>query len=79
MGGGRGQGGRGRKVKGQLSLGAVVTSVVRQRMGKAPAVQTGRPLPMGRCASPPWASYNSKGLVTNYGEGGGLQNGWGGL
>ena len=44
MGGGR--------VKGQLSLGAVVTSMVRQRMGKAPAVQSARALPMGRCASP---------------------------
>ena len=31
---GRGQGGRG-KGKGAISLGAVVTSVVRQRMGKA--------------------------------------------
>ena len=41
----------GGKVKGQLS---VVTSVGRKRMGKAPAVQSGRALPMGRCASPPW-------------------------
>ena len=40
----------GGKVKGQLS---VVTSVGRKRMGKAPAVQSGRALPMGRCASPP--------------------------
>ena len=43
----------GGKVKGQLSLGAVVTSVVRERMGKAPAVQSGHALPMGKCASPP--------------------------
>ena len=42
------------KVKGQLSLRPVATSVVRERMGKAPAVQSGRTLPMGRCASPPW-------------------------
>ena len=48
--GGGGRVGRG-KVNGQLS---VVTSVVRQRMGKAPAVQSGRALPIGRCASPPW-------------------------
>ena len=41
--------GRG-KVNGQLS---VVTSVGRKRMGKASAVQNGRALPMGRCASPP--------------------------
>ena len=41
--------GRG-KVNGQLS---VVTSVGRKRMGKALAVQSGRALPMGRCASPP--------------------------
>ena len=46
-GGGRVGGG---KVNGQLSL---VTSVGRKRMGKAPAVQSGRALPMGRCASPP--------------------------
>ena len=38
------------KVNGQLS---VVTSVGRKRMGKAPAVQSGRALPLGRCASPP--------------------------
>ena len=44
--------GRG-KVNGQLS---VVTSVGRKRMGKAPAVQSGRALPMGRCASPPLIS-----------------------
>ena len=51
--GGRGQGGKG-KGKGQLSLRLVGTLVVRERMGKALAVQSGRPLPMGRCASPPW-------------------------
>ena len=52
----QGGGGRvgGRKLKGQLSLGPVVTLVVRQRMGKAPVVQSGRALPLGRCASPPW-------------------------
>ena len=47
--GGGGRVGRG-KVNGQLS---VVTSVGRKRMGKAPAVQSGGALPMGRCASPP--------------------------
>ena len=51
------QGGGGRvgegKVKGQLSLGSVAYSVVRQRMGKAPAVQSGHALPLGRCANPP--------------------------
>ena len=45
------QGGGGRvggvRVKRQLSLRVVVTSVVRQRMRKAPAVQDGRALPMG--------------------------------
>ena len=46
---GGGRVGRG-KVNGQLS---VVTSVGRKRMGKALAVQSGRALPMGRCASPP--------------------------
>ena len=46
-GGGRVGGG---KIKWQLSLGAVVT---RQRMRKTPVVQSGRALPMGRCASPP--------------------------
>ena len=56
-GGGRVGGGRG-EVKGQLCLGDVVTSVVRQRMGKVPAVQSGHALPMGRCASPPWCSAN---------------------
>ena len=61
MGGGRVGGGRvgGGKVKGQLSLGAVVTSVVRERMGKATAVQTGRALPTGRCTSPPWSKGGS--------------------
>ena len=44
----------GGKVKGQLSLRPVGTLVVRERMGKALAVQSGRALPMGRCASPPW-------------------------
>ena len=39
-------------VKGQLSLGAVVTSVVRQRMGKAPVVQSGRALPLSLCSHP---------------------------
>ena len=43
----------GGKVKGQLSLRPVTTLVVRERMKKAPAVQSGRALPMGRCASPP--------------------------
>ena len=52
--GGRGQKGRGKgKGEGQLSLGAVVNSVVSQRMGKAPAVQSGCALQLGRCASPP--------------------------
>ena len=50
---GGGGGLEGGEVKGQLCLGAVVTSVVRKRMGKVPAVQSGRALPMGRCASPP--------------------------
>ena len=50
-GGGRVGGG---KVKGQLSLRPVGTLVVRTRMKKRPAVQSGRALPMGRCASPPW-------------------------
>ena len=49
----------GGKVKGQLSIGAVVTSVVRERMGEAPAVQSGHALPMGRCARPPGCSYTS--------------------
>ena len=49
---GGGRVGRG-KVKGQLSLRPVGTLVVRERMGKAPTVQSGRPLPLGRCASPP--------------------------
>ena len=47
----------GGKVKGQLSLRPVGTRVgtlvVRERMGKALAVQSGRALPMGRCASHP--------------------------
>ena len=44
----------GGKVKGQLSLRLLGTLVVRERMGKALAVQSGRALSMGRCASPPW-------------------------
>ena len=51
-GGGRVGGG---KVKGQLSLRPVGTLVIRKRMKKTPAVQSGRALPTGRCASPPWA------------------------
>ena len=43
----------GDKGEGQLSLRPVGTLVVRQRMRKAPAVQSGRALPLGRCASPP--------------------------
>ena len=50
-GGGRVGGG---KVKGQLSLRTVATLVVRERMKKALAVQSGRALAMGRCASSPW-------------------------
>ena len=49
-GGGRVGGG---KVKGQLSLRPVGTLVVRERMKKALAVQSGRALPMGRWASTP--------------------------
>ena len=49
-GGGRVGGG---KVKEQLSLRPVGTLVVRERMRKASAVQSGRALPMVRCASPP--------------------------
>ena len=49
--GGRGQGGRG-KDKVAIVFGSCVTLVVRQRMGKAPVVQSARTLPMGRCASP---------------------------
>ena len=54
MGGLLGGGGRvgGGNVKGQLSLRTVGTLVVRERMRKAPAVQSGRALPMGRCANP---------------------------
>ena len=51
-GGGRVGGG---KVKGQLFQRPVGTLVVRERMGKAPAVQSGRAKPMGRCASAPWS------------------------
>ena len=53
-GGGRVGGG---KIKGQLSLRHVGTMVVSQRMWTAPVVQSGRALPMGRCASPPGASH----------------------
>ena len=54
----KGGGGRvgGGKVKGQLSLRPVGTLVVRERMGKAPEVQSGRALPMGRCANLPWGT-----------------------
>ena len=46
------------KVKGQLSLVAVATSVVRERMGKAPAVQSGHTLPMGQAPlANPFARY----------------------
>ena len=38
----------GGKVQGQLSLRPVGTLVVRERMRKAPAVQSGRALAMGR-------------------------------
>ena len=50
------EGGRvgGGKVKGQLSLRPVGTLVVRERMRKTPAVQSGHALRLGRCASPPW-------------------------
>ena len=54
-GGGRVGGG---KVKGQLSLRHVGTLVVRTRMKKTPAVQSGHALPMGRCASPPGYRFN---------------------
>ena len=43
----------GGKVKGQLSLRAVVTSVVRERTGEAPAVQSGHALPMVGVPAPP--------------------------
>ena len=56
MGGGSRVGGG--KVKGQLSLRPVATLVVRERMKKAPAVQSGRALPMGTSASPPGYSPN---------------------
>ena len=51
--GGEGAGWEGGKVNGQLSLRPVGTLVVRERMKKVLAVQSGRALPMGRCASPP--------------------------
>ena len=47
----------GGKVKGQFR--PVGTLVVRERMGKALAVQSGRALPMGRCASPPSVYLNT--------------------
>ena len=50
-GGGKVGGGN---VKGQSSVRPVGTLVFRERMRKAPAVQSGRARPMGRCASPPW-------------------------
>ena len=50
-GGGKVGGGN---VKGQLSLRPVGALVFRERMRKVPTVQSGRALPMGRCASPPW-------------------------
>ena len=56
--GGGGRVGRG-KVKGQLSLRPVGTCVVRERMGEAPAVQSSRALPMGRCASTPVSEVSS--------------------
>ena len=52
LSGGRGQGGRG-KGKGAIVCGSCGHLWSPQRMGKAPAVQTGRALPMGRCTSPP--------------------------
>ena len=55
----------GGKVNGQLSLGAVATSVVRKRMGKAPAVQSGHASPMGRCASPPCRQPNPHTVTHN--------------
>ena len=51
---GEGAGWEGEKVKRQLSLRHVGIIVVSQRMWKVPVVQSGRALPMGRCASPPW-------------------------
>ena len=51
----------GGKVNGQLSLTHVAGHLgVRERMGKAPAVQSGRALPMGRCASPPCSPLVAK-------------------
>ena len=43
----------GGKAEGQLCLRPVGTLMVRERMRKAPVVQSGRALPMGRCTSPP--------------------------
>ena len=45
--------GEGAGWEGQLSHRHVGNMVVSQRMWKAPVVQSGRALPMGRCASPP--------------------------
>ena len=58
----KGGGGRvgGGKVKGQLSQRPVGTLVVREILGEAPAVQSGRAKPMGRCASPPCRHMVSK-------------------
>ena len=58
-GGGRGGGG---KVKEPLSLRPVGTLVVRERMKKTPAVQSGRAMPIGRCASPPWLQGKQLGM-----------------
>ena len=59
----QGVGGRvgGGKVKGQLSLRPVGTTVVRERLNKAPAVQSGHALPVGRRASPPWCLEQKSG------------------
>ena len=43
----------GGKVKDQLFLRPVGTYVFRKSMKKAPEVQSGHALPMGKCASPP--------------------------
>ena len=66
LGGGTEREVRGRTARGEgvgwegEGKGAIVsgscghTSVIGERMKKAPAVQSGRALPMGSCASPPW-------------------------
>ena len=61
----------GGKVTGQLSRRPVGTLVVRERMRKAPAVQSGHALPMSRCTSylppPPPVTYSSiKGSLGHY-------------